>query len=187
MKVELSELAGVRLIKPHVFEDERGAIVKDIDCAAFLDGNVAPVWRQHIVSKTTSPNTLRGLHAQRPPYTEAKLITSVAGQMFWVIVDLRRAYGQFGNWGAAVLDGKDPTSLYVPRGFAHGCLSLSSDVTLTILADNDYHPNSGVGIAWDDPDLAIAWPLFAGDPLKMTDEHANCIGFTEQIEGFKGF
>ena len=157
------------IVVPHV-DDDRGGLDK------FFDPGVAerigrPVaWRQVIRSRTSQANTLRGLHCQLRPYSEAKLIAPLSGRMFWVCVDLRAQSTSFGQWHACHLDATRPQILFAERGFGHGCLSLTNDVELLILADNDYAADSGVGIAWNDPTLAIDWPLLADQP-NLSPEH----------------
>lgn len=182
MKVELSDQDGVRILEPHKFRDVRGTLTKHFDSIVFSGLGCSHVWQQHIISTTEKAFTLRGLHIQMPPYTEAKLISAIAGQMLWVIVDLRKGSPNFRNWSSVILDGESSAGLLVPRGFAHGCMSLSDDVTLTILADNAYDSDHGVGIRWDDPDIGIDWPLPPGVKPLLSDEHANCMSFAEQIE-----
>jgi dTDP-4-dehydrorhamnose 3,5-epimerase len=169
-------LPGVVDLQLPRIDDERGGLDKFFD-PTIGDAIGRPVaWRQVLRSRTAKANTLRGLHCQLPPHSEAKLIAPLAGRMFWVSVDLRKASASFGRWCSRTLDAAIPNALFVERGFGHGCLSLSDEVELLILADNDYHPPSGVGIAWDDAELAIEWPRMPEAPL-LSGEHAGFLDF----------
>jgi dTDP-4-dehydrorhamnose 3,5-epimerase len=137
--------------------------------------------RQIVHSATDRAGVLRGLHAQNCPHSEGKIIVSLTGRMFWVVVDLRGGSRSFGHWQGFELapDNSDGASaLQVPAGFAHGCLSLTDGVSLAIFADHDFAPSQAVGIAWNDPDLAIDWPLSSGVP-SLSDEHAAFSSFAE--------
>jgi dTDP-4-dehydrorhamnose 3,5-epimerase len=152
------------------FADERGVLTKIVADGGFtVPAFAAP--RQILHSGTAKRGTLRGLHAQAAPFTEAKVIVSITGCMYWVSVDLRRGSTTFGRWQSFELAPEANNALYVPAGFAHGCLSLSDDVNLLILADKDFSPAHGIGIAWNDPELGVAWPLDQ-TKLLISEQHA---------------
>ncbi len=113
---------------------------------------------------------LRGLHGDP---RMAKLVQVVQGSIFDAIVDARPTSPTFGRWHGQRLDAATPTQLYVPRGFLHGFLALSDDTIFLYKQTATYDPGSEVGIAWDDPDLAIAWPLAGIDPLLSAKDRAN--------------
>ena len=150
--------------------DERGGLVRHFDAQIGQTFGMKPP-RQILESHTSRRLTLRGLHCQTQPHSEAKLIMPLAGEMFWVAVDLKRDSATFGAWRGFHLRAEVPEALFVPRGCGHGCLSLTDDVSLLIIADNDFSATSGVGIVWDDPDLAIDWPLDGNQPF-LSDAHA---------------
>ena len=169
---------GIIDLPVSIFDDNRGGLDKFFDPAIARTIGRDVVWRQALRSRTARPNTLRGLHAQRPPHSEAKLIVPLAGRMFWVCVDLRRDSPHFARWQGRTLDAAEPRGLFVERGFAHGCLSLTADVALLILADNDFVHEAGIGIAWNDRDLGIDWPQLGGPPA-LSDDHAGYAEFAE--------
>lgn len=152
--------------------DPRGFMYKPFDASSFsgLEGAFDFTWKQVIQSHTDHPNTVRGLYVQTQPHTEGKLVTCLNGRCFWVVVDLRRDSPTFGRWDGLTLDGGDGRSLLIAPGFAHGCLSLSADVDLLLLADNVHSHDHGQGIIWNDPEIGIEWPL-NGPPL-ISSGHA---------------
>ncbi len=160
------------------FRDERGSLQRTYDAEAFRSAGIEVTWVEQSISSTRSPGVLRGLHLQIPPFSEAKLITILSGRMFWVAVDIRKGSPSFGRWDAVSLGPDGITGLFARRGFAHGCLSLTGDCTLLIDADNRYSREYGTGIAWDDPELAIAWPLGGRTPI-LSAEHRAYPGFGE--------
>ncbi|MGQ0663098.1 MAG: dTDP-4-dehydrorhamnose 3,5-epimerase family protein [Pseudomonadota bacterium] len=147
-----------RLVPLDPFRDERGWLVHTFDAEELAPAGIDLGVRQCIYQWTARANTLRGLYVQLPPHVEAKLIVPLSGRTFWVVVDLRRD-GRFGAWQGFELSADSPRALFVPRGFANGTLSLTDGAALAITADNIYAAASGAGIAWNDPTLAIDWPL----------------------------
>ncbi|CAA7614509.1 dTDP-4-dehydrorhamnose 3,5-epimerase family protein [Magnetospirillum sp. SS-4] len=171
MRIAEREIKGMFDVEVDPAADHRGWLIKPFDARPFAAAGLTAEWRQVIVQYTEHRNTLKGLHHQADPFLEAKLIAPIEGRCFWVSVDLRPGSPTFGRWGGAVLDAAKRNSLYVARGFAHGCLTLTDRVNLLICADNDYSPDHGVSIAWNDPDFAIDWPLAPGEDVVMKDEH----------------
>lgn len=151
--------------------DERGSLAKIVADDRWSVPPLAAPPRQILHSATARRGTLRGLHAQTAPYSEAKRIFCLTGCIYWVVVDLRAASTTFGQWRGYELAPGAIGALATPSGFAHGCLSLTDDVNLLLLADKDYVPARSIGIAWNDPDLAVAWPLGGALPL-ISGEHA---------------
>ena len=151
--------------------DERGSMTKVVAKGGFSIPAYAASPRQVLHSGTAKRGTLRGLHAQTAPYTEAKVISALTGRMYWVVVDLRRGSTTFGRWHGFELSPEGENVLCVPPGFGHGCLSLTDDVNLMIMADKDFTADHGVGIAWNDPEIAVAWPL-PSDNFLVSKQHA---------------
>ena len=158
--------------------DERGVLTKMVADGRYSMAGFAEPPRQILHSGTAKQGTLRGLHAQSAPYTEAKLVFSLTGCMYWVVVDLRGNSETFGRWRGYELSPDETNALHVPAGFGHGCLSLTDDVNLLIMADKDFSPDHGIGIAWDDSDLAIEWPLSGSKPL-MSADHSGFGSFAD--------
>lgn len=150
----------VRWIDLSRHEDERGAFWETWRDAWREDLGIAASFVQDNVS-VSRRGVLRGLHYQRP-CPQAKLVTVLTGSVFDVVVDIRRASPRFGQWSDAILLGETPSALFVPRGFAHGFLVLSAEAVVAYKVDAPYAPEAEHTLAWDDPDLQIAWPVPAG-------------------------
>jgi dTDP-4-dehydrorhamnose 3,5-epimerase len=178
LKLTARRISGVFDVATEAFQDQRGFIARAFDADLFEAQGLAVRWIQHNVSYTAKRGTLRGLHVQLAPFSETKLIWPIAGSMCWVTVDLRHQSPTFGRWDAVTLDAKAQKGLFVHAGFGHGCVSLSDEVALSILSDNRFSHKHGVGIRWDDPELAIQWPLEGRKPL-VSDAHAAYATFRE--------
>jgi dTDP-4-dehydrorhamnose 3,5-epimerase len=153
-----TELRGVKVIKPEVFEDERGLFMEAYKRTAFEEGGIDREFVQDNHSKSKA-NVLRGLHYQRGDAAQAKIVQCTEGVILDVVVDLRQDSPTFGESLSRILSEHNKKMLYVPRGFAHGFLTLSSTATVRYKIDNDYEPDAENGIIWDDPTLAIDWPV----------------------------
>lgn len=171
MKFAPGDIDGLFLVTPHAYRDARGGVSKAYEGAEFAAHGLATAWKQHFISITDRARTVRGLHFQRAPFAEAKLLQGVSGASFWVAVDLRDGSPTRLQWSGTVLEPGGPC-LYAARGFAHGSVSLADDTRLVVMADAEFSPDHGVGIAWDDPDLAIDWPIPEGHAPLLSEEHA---------------
>lgn len=160
----LPELPEVQLITLAPHGDARGFFVERwrADAAAAIG---LPPFVQFNHSRSQH-GTLRGLHYQAPPHAQGKLVGALRGRIFDVAVDLRRSSPSYGRSVGVVLDDERHQLLWVPPGFAHGFLVLSEVADVVYQVDAGYHPASEGGLRWDDPDLAIAWPL---DALRLPD------------------
>ncbi len=157
MRITDLALPDVKLVALTVHGDERGAFIetfREADWAPLLGG---ARFVQDNQSRSVAPGTIRGLHYQRAPFAQGKLVQVVAGRIFDVAVDLRRASPDFGRHTAVEL-GDDGRQVFVPAGFAHGFMTLAPNTIVTYKVTAPYDPQSERGIAWDDPDLGIAWP-----------------------------
>jgi dTDP-4-dehydrorhamnose 3,5-epimerase len=151
------------LLKPKVFVDERGFFFESWNASAFAqilesDGQPLPDFVQDNHSRS-SRGVLRGLHYQLPPHPQGKLVRCVVGDIFDVAVDLRRSSSTFGQWVGVHLSATNHQQLWVPPGFAHGFLTLSEQAEVLYKATESWSSVSERAIRWDDPDLAVAWPL----------------------------
>jgi dTDP-4-dehydrorhamnose 3,5-epimerase len=161
--VKSSKLNDVYLVEPDVFGDNRGYF---FECFSeqkfdFLNGTK---FVQHNESFSKELNVLRGLHFQQGEFSQAKLVRVIQGKILDVIVDLRPDSSSYGQWESFELSGDNKNLLFVPRGFAHGFLTLTTDVLFHYLCDNYYNKASESGIIWNDPTLNIPWPL-SGEPI----------------------
>jgi dTDP-4-dehydrorhamnose 3,5-epimerase len=169
MRIEETPLAGAYVITPDPACDERGEFGRLIDAETFAAHGLVSRFEQTSYSFNRRAGTLRGLHLQRPPHAEVKLIRATAGAVFDVIVDLRAGSPSFGRWRGVELSAENRRQLYVPAGFAHGFQALRDDSELTYLITPAYAPGFQDGVAFDDPDLAIAWPDLSAAILSDRD------------------
>jgi dTDP-4-dehydrorhamnose 3,5-epimerase len=156
-----TELDGVVLIEPEVHGDERGFLVETWRAGTWRDLGVDVDFVQHNHSRSVG-GTLRGLHFQTSP-GQAKLVRCIRGAIFDVAVDLRRDSPGFGRWEGHRLDDEKHHQLFVPPGFAHGFCVLSEEADVSYLLSSLYDPATEAGIAWDDPDVGVEWPV--SEPL----------------------
>jgi dTDP-4-dehydrorhamnose 3,5-epimerase len=153
------KLQGAWLVEPKVFSDERGHFFESYVQKVFAAKGITDEFVQDNHSASLRRGVLRGLHFQAPPFAQSKLVRVVAGAVFDVIVDLRRDSSTRGQWASFELTSEGHEMLYVPRGFAHGFCTLSDSTVVLYKADNYYSPQHDRGVVWNDPDLAIAWPV----------------------------
>lgn len=159
------QVLRVQLIRPRRFVDERGWFSETWHVARLAKQGIETVFCQDNHSYSRSAGTLRGLHFQTPPHAQAKLVRCVAGSIWDVVVDVRAASPSFGQWVAATLSAKNGHQLFIPAGFAHGFVTLEADSEVIYKVDDYYAPACDGGIAWDDPELALPWPLPEGGPF----------------------
>jgi len=152
-------LAGAYLIELEQLDDERGFFARSFCQNEFKAHGLDPVVAQCNVSFNRRRGTLRGLHYQAAPHAEAKLVRCTRGAVWDVIVDLRKGSLTVRQWHAAELTADNRRALYIPDGFAHGFQTLADDSEVLYQMSEFYHPESARGVRWDDPTLAIRWPL----------------------------
>jgi len=161
MTLEFREtpLAGSFVIIPINSDDERGSFGRLFDESLFRERGLDPSLAQASFSYNIAARTLRGMHYQREPWAETKLVRCTRGRVFDVIVDLRAGSRTRLGWFGVELDERSRNAIYVPAGFAHGFVTLTPDAELHYQISTPYHPGSGAGLRWDDPSLAIDWPV----------------------------
>ncbi len=164
MKVISTAIEGVVVIEPDLFGDERGYFFESFSERRFCEQVRSVRFVQDNESKS-SYGVLRGLHFQKPPHAQSKLVRVIEGRVLDVAVDIRRGSPTFGQHVAVELTGENHRQFFVPRGFAHGFSVLSDEAVFQYKCDNYYAPQSEGAIAWDDPDLAIDWRIPAGKVL----------------------
>ena len=165
MKAVPLALPEVLLIEPKVFGDARGFFFESFNQRTFNEATGLDV---HFVQDNHSRSVrhvLRGLHYQLPPYAQGKLVRAVQGEVFDVAVDLRSDSPTCGQWAGAVLSAENKRQMWIPPGFAHGFLVLSEAAEFLYKTTDYYAPEYERSIRWDDPDLAIDWPLGGAAPL----------------------
>jgi dTDP-4-dehydrorhamnose 3,5-epimerase len=154
-----TKLDGVVLLEPDVHGDARGFMVETYRADAWAELGIDAEFVQHNHSRS-GRGTLRGIHFQTEP-GQAKLVRCARGSIFDVAVDLRRGSPTYGEWEGQVLDDEAHRQLYVPVGFGHGFAVLSEEADVSYLLSSLYDPATESGIAWDDPDVGVEWPVDA--------------------------
>jgi dTDP-4-dehydrorhamnose 3,5-epimerase len=152
-------IKGVFEIQLEAKEDHRGFFMRTYHEELFEKYGIARPWIQEYQSLSLKKNTIRGLHFQMPPYAETKLIRVTQGGIFDVFIDLRQGSPTFGNWGSMILSAENKKMAYIPKGFAHGFCSLIDTTAVVCKMDEMYAPEAEYQIIWNDPKLAIPWPL----------------------------
>ena len=170
MRIVPTGLADAVIIEPVVHGDDRGFFLESWNAAAFASAGIDAPFVQDNHSRSAR-GVLRGLHFQNPG-PQGKLVRVVAGAVFDVAVDLRRSSPTFGRWTGVELSARNKRMFWVPRGFAHGFLTLEDDTDFLYKCDAPYAPGAEHTLAWDDPDLAIAWPT-DGMELKLSEKDRN--------------
>jgi dTDP-4-dehydrorhamnose 3,5-epimerase len=158
MEVLETAIADVRLLRPRLFADERGWFAEVFSSRVFEQQGLPCRFLQDNQSYSSRAGTLRGLHFQLPPHAQAKLVRVIRGAVFDVVVDVRRDSGTFGQHVAVELSADNRLQLLVPRGFAHGFLTLVGDTEVVYKIDAVYAPAYERGIHFADPALALPWP-----------------------------
>ncbi|MBI3949439.1 MAG: dTDP-4-dehydrorhamnose 3,5-epimerase [Acidobacteria bacterium] len=172
MKVIETELPGVVIIQPDVFQDARGFFVETWNQRRYQQTGLAATFVQDNLSFSTR-GVLRGLHFQHP-HQQAKLVYVLQGEVFDVAVDIRRGSPTFGWWVGRTLSSDHHLQMYVPEGFAHG-FCVTSEAALFVYKCTDfYHRHMEMSIRWDDPEIGIAWPIQTPE-LSERDAAAPCL------------
>jgi dTDP-4-dehydrorhamnose 3,5-epimerase len=169
MNVLNTELPGVLILEPKRFGDDRGFFMEMFHAKRYAEAGITGPFVQDNFSRSAR-GTLRGLHFQEP-HAQGKLVQVLAGAVYDVTVDVRRGSPTFGQWVGVELSAQNKRQLWVPPGFAHGFCVLSDSADFHYKCTALYSPETERGIAWNDPDLAIAWPL-SGPPLLSAKDAA---------------
>jgi len=152
-------VAGAFLIRPEPLTDERGFFARTYCARELAEHGLDPQVVQRSISHNRARGTLRGMHYQAAPHEESKQISCTRGSIFDVIVDLRRASPTCGRWFSTTLSADEPRSLFVPKGCAHGFITLADDTIVQYDISEFYHPESARGLRYDDPAFRIEWPF----------------------------
>jgi len=158
MNIIKTNIDGVVIVEPRVFNDNRGYFFESFSQKAFEEKICKTTFVQDNESKS-SYGVLRGLHFQKPPHAQSKLVRVIQGSVLDVAVDIRKGSPTFGQYVSIELSGENKRQFFVPRGFAHGFVVLSEEVVFQYKCDNFYAPEYEGAIAWNDSDLNIDWQI----------------------------
>jgi dTDP-4-dehydrorhamnose 3,5-epimerase len=158
MNVTKTKLEGLYLIEPKVFEDARGYFLESYNEQTFKKNGIDVNFVQDNQSLSCK-GTLRGLHFQKPPYAQAKLVRVITGSILDVVVDIRKNSNTYGEYFSIVLSGENKRMLYIPEGFAHGFLALEDNTLIQYKCSNFYNKETEGGLIWNDPDININWGI----------------------------
>lgn len=173
------DIPDIMLFEPNVFSDERGFFFESFNQKAFEEATgFSPTFVQDNHSESTK-GVLRGLHYQLPPKAQGKLVRVIKGEVFDVVVDIRKSSPTFSHWVGEILTAENKKQLWIPEGFAHGFITLSETAEFLYKTTDYYAPEYEQCIRWDDPDIGIEWPTVDiqscsekdqnGLPLKRAD------------------
>lgn len=179
MQVTKTNLEGVLILEPKVFGDARGWFMETWSARKFEAAGLNFDFVQDNQSYSAQKGTLRGLHYQTAPFAQAKLVRCTRGKLLDVAVDIREGSETFAKWVAVELTAENKKQLLIPRGFAHGFITLTDDVEIQYKADNFYSPTCDGNIRWNDPQIKIDWPF---EPTILADKDAKAPTLKERLE-----
>ncbi len=180
MKVQTTFIDGVFLIEPDIFGDQRGWFYETYNEARYFDAGLKEVFVQDNQS-FSQKNVVRGLHFQKPPFTQAKLVSVICGAVLDVAVDLRKKSPTYGKYFSAKLTGENHLQLFVPKGFAHGFSVLEDDTIFAYKCSNLYNKQSEGSIIYNDPTIAVDWQVES--PI-ISEKDKNGVLFSEFVSPF---
>ena len=183
MKFIKTTIPDVYIIEPSVFGDDRGYFLESFNLEKFEE-NVYPIKFVQDNESKSSRGVLRGLHFQKPPFNQAKLVRCIEGAVMDVAVDIRKGSPTYGKHVAVELSGENKKQLFVPRGFAHGFSVLSERAVFAYKVDNTYAPESDYGIKWNDEYLNIDWGL-TEEEVQLSAKDKNLSFFKDLDSPFK--
>lgn len=159
MKVTSLDIPDVLLIEPQVFEDGRGYFFESFNEEKFADATGLRLQFLQDNESKSKKGVLRGLHLQKPPHEQGKLVRVVSGAVFDVAVDIRKGSAHYGRWCGAKLTSQNKYQMYIPPGFAHGFAVLEVDTVFSYKCTGYYNKESEMCLKWNDPDIGIDWPF----------------------------
>lgn len=179
MNVIKTELPGVVILEPQVFGDARGWFMESWSKKKMEAIGISVDFVQDNHSFSAEKGTLRGLHYQLNPMAQAKMLRVSRGAIFDVAVDIRRGSPTYAKWVGVELSAENYHQLFIPRGFAHGFITLTDDVEVQYKADNFYSPDCDGNIRWDDPEIGVVWPI---SPRVLSDKDSSAPLLSERTE-----
>ena len=172
MKIRETDISGLVVIEPDVFGDSRGYFMESFSCRKFRELTGCDIEFVQDNESKSSYGVVRGLHFQRPPHSQSKLVRVVSGRVLDVAVDLREGSPTYGKHHTVELSGENHLQMFIPKGFAHGFVVLSDEAVFQYKCDEYYAPQSEGAVAWDDPDLAIDWRIPRED-VRLSEKDKN--------------
>ncbi|MEG0593561.1 MAG: dTDP-4-dehydrorhamnose 3,5-epimerase [Coprobacillus sp.] len=174
MKIIETEISGVMIIEPDVHGDHRGYFMETYSTNKYEEVGITTTFVQDNMSFTAKKGTLRGLHFQNTPMAQAKLVSCTKGTVIDVAVDIRKGSHTYKQWVAVELSDENKRQFFIPRGFAHGFLTLTDDVEFRYKVDNLYSKEHDRGIRYDDPSISVDWgSLLSGIEPILSDKDKN--------------
>lgn len=177
INVTRCEIEGLCVIEPTVFRDDRGYFVETYNQNDFKEAGLDMVFVQDNQSMSVK-GVLRGLHFQKQ-FPQGKLVRCIRGCVWDVAVDLRRNSETYGKWFGVELSAENHKMFYIPEGFAHGFLVLSDEAEFAYKVTDFYHPGDEGGLAWNDPEINVAWPIEEGMELILSEKDKKWKGLSE--------
>ncbi len=177
--VETCEIEGLKVITPTVFGDERGYFVETYNQNDIREAGLDMIFVQDNQSMSVK-GVLRGLHFQKQ-FPQGKLVRVIKGEVFDVAVDLRPGSATYGKWHGVILSAENKKQFFIPKNFAHGFLVLSDTAEFVYKCTDFYHPNDEGGLAYDDPDIGVEWPIPEGMELIMSEKDQKWGGIRELV------
>jgi dTDP-4-dehydrorhamnose 3,5-epimerase len=184
MEVKSTDLPGLQVLIPRYFHDPRGYFVETYNARTAERVGLMTSFVQDNQSFSIKRGTVRALHFQVPPMSQAKLVRVLRGSIYDAVVDLRVGSPTHGRWTALTLTARGGEQLFVPRGFAHGFCTLEPETEVAYKVDEYYTPTHESGLAWNDPTLAIAWPISPTDAV-ISDKDRKLGRFADFVSPFR--
>ena len=178
------DLPGLVMLRPRRFSDSRGYFAEIYNERTFAAIGISAKFVQDNQSFSAKLGTIRGLHFQLPPAAQAKLVRVLQGRVYDVAVDLRVGSPTYGRWVGETLTAEGGEQMFVPRGFAHAFCTLEPDTVVAYKVDDFYAPASDSGLIWNDPVLAIKWPV-APNEVVLSDKDHKLGGFASFVSPFR--
>lgn len=183
MEITEGKIKGTYVIdlKPH--GDHRGFFMRTYDQQIFTNFGIDRPWVQENHSLSEHANVVRGLHFQLPPFAETKMVRCIQGRVLDVFVDIRKGSPTYGQWDAVEISALNKRMVYIPKGFAHGFATLEAGSEVVYKVDNYYSPENERGLLWNDPALAIKWPVEKPILSDKDQKNLSLAEFTEEYGG----
>lgn len=183
MKVEPLDIPEVLVITPKRFADSRGFFSETFNIHRFAEAGIDKPFVQDNHSLSRARGVVRGLHCQLAPHAQGKLVRVVHGAIWDVAVDIRQGSTTYGKYAAAILTGENGKQLWIPEGFLHGFCTLEPDTEVIYKVTGDYDVASERGVMWNDPELALPWPIAPGEAV-LSDKDQKLQKFSDAAGWF---